>query len=261
MKNISKFEKKAKNLYKNFKKTKIEKNKKGRPRKSVKKMFYGIMYVLITGCQWHMIPEKYGCSKTIYGTFRRWIKNDVFKKFYNEILKSYEKNKKIKYPLAIDGSHSKAYRSKFGGKSPVDRAKNGVKIIVIVDQNKVPLSIKSGSANTHDSVFYKDSLDSINSFLKKTKDTKKILADSAFDSKDLKSYSRELNVDLITNNNKRRSKKESIINPILKKRSVVENFFSWFHSFRSIKNCWCLLQSTFDAFLQLASIIRIIDSI
>ena len=38
-----------------------------------------------------------------------------------------------------------------------------------------------------------------------------------FDSKDLKSYSRELNVDLITNNNKRRSKKESIINPILKK--------------------------------------------
>ena len=82
-----------------------------------------------------------------------------------------------------------------------------------------------------------------------------------FDSKDLKSYSRELNVDLITNNNKRRSKKESIINPILKKRSVVENFFSWFHSFRSIKNCWCLLQSTFDAFLQLASIIRIIDSI
>ena len=84
MKNISKFKKKAKNLYKNFKKTKIEKNKKGRPRKSVKKMFYGIMYVLITGCQWHMIPEKYGCSKTIYGTFRRWIKNDVFKKFYNK---------------------------------------------------------------------------------------------------------------------------------------------------------------------------------
>ena len=221
-------------------------------------MFCGILYILKTGCPWYMIPEKYGSHTTIYGTFVIWKENKIFEKFFNELKEKYEKTGKIIFPLVIDGSHSKSPRSKFGGKSPVDRSKNGVKTIAIVDQNKVPLSIKSGSGNNHDSIFFKNTLDALNI------DSKDfiMLGDAAFDVEDLKKYSKENNIELITNYNKRRNKtneNDKIINPIIKKRVVVEHFFSWMHSFRGIKTCWCFLQDSFDAFLQLAASVKIIN--
>ena len=52
----------------------------GRPEFDARKTFDGILFILITGSQWHMLPEKYGCPTTVHGKFIKWCRMGVFQK-------------------------------------------------------------------------------------------------------------------------------------------------------------------------------------
>jgi len=45
---------------------------KGRPIVPFRKVLDGILYVLITGCQWKMLPEEYGSGFTCHRRFQEW---------------------------------------------------------------------------------------------------------------------------------------------------------------------------------------------
>jgi transposase len=47
------------------------KSRTGRPRADLRRTFNGVLYVLITGCKWSDVPEKYGAYVTAWRLFRR----------------------------------------------------------------------------------------------------------------------------------------------------------------------------------------------
>lgn len=78
-------------------------------------------------------------------------------------------------------SSKKSSLAHFGGKNPTDRAKQGIKHVLLVDRKGAPLQVKIAAANIHDSKL-------LPPILKHIRASKKILilaANSAFDVKNL----------------------------------------------------------------------------
>lgn len=55
-----------------------KKSKIGRPHNDHRMTLSGIFYVMITGAQWHRLPDYYGKPTTVHGRFMAWCKSGVF---------------------------------------------------------------------------------------------------------------------------------------------------------------------------------------
>ena len=70
----------------------------GRPVISFRKVLDGILYVLITECQWKMLPKEYGSgSTTCHRRFQEWVLSNVFQKLWVRLLKLYDDLRGIKW--------------------------------------------------------------------------------------------------------------------------------------------------------------------
>ncbi len=58
------------------------KKKSGRPRKDDKRILSGILYLLLTGCQWKSLPRVYGAPSTIHDRFQEWRKAGFFESLW-----------------------------------------------------------------------------------------------------------------------------------------------------------------------------------
>lgn len=57
----------------------------GRPSKPNRIMLNGMLYIAKTGTPWRDLPERYGLWQTIYSRYRKWSKNDVFRKLFDAL--------------------------------------------------------------------------------------------------------------------------------------------------------------------------------
>jgi len=126
----------------------------GRKRADNRRVINGIWYVLWTGCQWKAVHRDWFgvCSTTIHKRFQEWQHSGVFDKLMRELAKFYDQRRGIAWRWqAID---SKSCPAPLGGeatgKSPVDRAKRGSKIHILVDERGAPLAVYVTGANQHD---------------------------------------------------------------------------------------------------------------
>lgn len=223
-------------------------SKKGRPTMCPKKAFLGIIYILKTGTQWAFLPEKFGCPSTVHGTFIRWIHLGFFQKLYDHSRNVYQKTVPDNNWIAIDTSSKKApLAKKWSGNNPTDRAKKGIKQVVIVDRNGAPINVDVAPANQYDSTL----LESIVNQIILPKYLIILAADSAFDDKKLRHFCKEKNIALIASRNSRRSKDKHTFS--VPHRWVVERTFGWFSLQRSLKICWTKFRETYLAFLQIAA--------
>jgi len=62
--------------------------KTGRPRSDDRKTVNGIIYVLITGCRWREMPEKYGSKSTAHRRLQNWQQNEIWKKILSRAINS-----------------------------------------------------------------------------------------------------------------------------------------------------------------------------
>ncbi len=44
----------------------LQKSHTGRPRANMRKLFNGILYVVMTGCTWTDVPGRYGSKSTVH---------------------------------------------------------------------------------------------------------------------------------------------------------------------------------------------------
>lgn len=59
----------------------------GRPRKlSMRNVVNAILYILVTGCQWAMLPKEYPNHNSVYYHFRRWSWEEVWEQI-NTVLR------------------------------------------------------------------------------------------------------------------------------------------------------------------------------
>lgn len=228
-----------------------KKNNIGRPITDRKKVISGILYIKVTGAQWRNLPDCYGKKSTVHGHFRNWIKQKIFKDIFD--LSIDKAVKKLGEPTCFfnDTSYSKAPFAKFGGKNPTDRRKNGVKRGIVVDMNRIILSILIDAANKHDSKFLVPHIKNIKKYL----DTPKVMAtDSAWDVKKLRTDMAKENVALHASTNVRRDKLKRKIKSGGRWR--IEQIFGIQQWNRGIKSCWAKTKESFLALCQLASSIH-----
>ena len=228
-----------------------EMHSRGRPQSDPRLVLSGILYILKTGSQWHCLPAVYGKATTVHGRFRSWIKSKVFENIFQRSIDASIKIAGKPECFLIDTSFSKAPLSKFAGKNPTDRGRNGVKRSVIIDWNKTVLSIIVSAANKHDFNLLTPHIKKIKQFL----NTRKvILSDSAWDSQKLKKELLEKNLVLISSTNIRRNKSRDRFYP--KGRWKIEQFFGIQQWYRGIKTCWSKCENSFLALCQMASSIH-----
>jgi transposase len=223
----------------------------GRPEKDKKVTLDAIIYVLHTGVQWRLLPEKYGSPTTIHGKFMKWCRMGIFSKMMIKAREYYRKRNSKNNWYAFDTISKKAPYASFSGKNPTDRAKRGIKQGILVDRKGAPLFVHVTAANTHDSKTLQPILDQMNS----SKKIRIIAADSAFDAKKLYSSCKEKNIALIASINPRRRKDVHVFHAPY--RWIVEQTFGILSWFRGLKICWNKTIESSTAFLELACSYRL----
>lgn len=229
----------------------FRKSNVGRPPHDARLTLSGIFYVMQTGAQWRNLPDYYGKPSTVHGRLMEWTRSGVFKQI---LVKSIEVAVQIlgcPQSFFADTTSSKAPFAKFGGKSPTDRAKNGIKKGIVIDWNRVILSIMIDPANQHDSKLLEQHIPNLKKFL----DSPKVLAtDSAWDVKKLYSNLAKENLALFASTNVRRNKSKRKLQP--KGRWKIEQIFGIQQWNRGIKFCWTKTKEAFLSLCQLASSIH-----
>lgn len=228
-----------------------KKSKVGRPPHDPKMVMSGIWYIMITGAQWHKLPDYYGKPTTIHGRFRAWIKAGIFEKILEKSIEVAIKHFGEPEAFITDTSSSKAPFAQFGGENPTDRAKNGVKKGIVIDWNRIILSIIIDSANRQDSNLLMPYIQNIKRFL----DKPKVMAtDSAWDVERFRKELAKMDLALFASTNVRRDKTKKKNRP--KGRWRVEQIFGIQQWNRGIKFCWTKNKDSFLALCQLASSIH-----
>ena len=230
----------------------MKKSKVGRPEKDNRIALNGALFILSTGCQWGMLPEKYGSPSTVHGKFMRWCRNGIFKTILSKARQYYQARNKKNNWFAIDSISKKAPLAQFSGKSPTDRAKRGIKHGLIVDRKGAPLFVTISAANTHDSKLFLPLVQQI----KKSKNLRIIAADSAFDVKELYQFCKDnKNIALIVTPNPRR--KKNVHRFKVPHRWIVEQTFGILTWFRGLKICWNKTIESAFGYLQFACSLRL----
>jgi len=229
-----------------------KRSKVGRPEFDNRRVFHGILFVLKTGVHWRELPEKYGCPSTIHTKFMKWCRSGVFEKMLIKCREYYRiRNSKNNW-YAFDTISRKAPLAQFGGKSPVDRAKRGIKYGLLVDRKGAPLFVGLAAGNTHDSKLFEPIIRP----LKKSKQVRIIAADSAFDVKRLYSYAKKKNIALVAAPNARR--KKNVHKFAVPYRWIVEQTFGILSWLRGIRTCWSKTREGYLGLLQLACSFRLL---
>ena len=89
--------------------------KQGRPWRSHRQVFNGILWVLFSGAAWRDLPERYGPWKTVYDRFRRWQKDGTFDRVLSHLQLRLDEEGLLDYNTwQIDSTISRAHWSAAG---------------------------------------------------------------------------------------------------------------------------------------------------
>lgn len=88
----------------------------GRPPWDNRSVLHGLLYVLVSGIGWEMVPPCFPCGKTIRTRLKTWLQLDCFRTAWRQLAEQYERLRGINWDkILIDGSKHKAPK---GGAPP-----------------------------------------------------------------------------------------------------------------------------------------------
>jgi transposase len=91
----------------------------GRPPKPNHSVLHGLLYVLVSGIGWEMVPPCFPSGKTIHRRLNRWLELDCFRTAWQTLAQQYERLRGINWDkVLLDGSKHKAPK---GGRLLVPR--------------------------------------------------------------------------------------------------------------------------------------------
>jgi transposase len=155
-----------------------------RPRIPDQVVFEKLVQVLIFGCAYWRIADE-SCSAT---TLRRrrdeWIEIGVMEALEKLAREAYDRAIGLDlFDVAVDCCVTKApCGGEKAGKSPVDRAKRGLKRSMAVDAQGIPLGVVAAGANRHDSPLLAPTLEAVEASIELPEDGS-VHLDCAYDSK------------------------------------------------------------------------------
>ena len=78
-----------------------EKIKGGRPRASNRVTLNGVLWIIKTGNQWAMLPQKYGAHVTAWRRYQEWEVSGLWEKIWQKLLPLMDKKDEIEWTLAF----------------------------------------------------------------------------------------------------------------------------------------------------------------
>lgn len=118
--------------------------------------FEGIIFVLKSGCQWRLLPSRFGKWKSVYHYFRRICECQWFNRMLKHLL--LERRKRIKgrrrqnpSVAVIDSQSAKSGLSRSQKGIDGNKRIKGIKRHIAVDSDGLPLAVAVTTANVHDS--------------------------------------------------------------------------------------------------------------
>jgi transposase len=89
-------------------KAKRRKDGRGRPPRNPREVLNGIIWILVSGAPWHLLPkQQYPSYQTCHRYFQQWVQKGVMQKMLSVLSSLYTKSSKQQVDV-IDGSFSAA---------------------------------------------------------------------------------------------------------------------------------------------------------
>jgi transposase len=77
----------------------------GRPPKGNRECFHALLYVLVSGIAWELLPRGFPSYKTVQRRLKRWLERDTFRTAWRQLAQRYEQLHGINWDqVLLDGS-------------------------------------------------------------------------------------------------------------------------------------------------------------
>jgi transposase len=150
--------------------------KGGRTTADKRKMVQGIFWILDNGAKWKDLPAEFGPKSTVHDWFHRWARAGVFDRLMREAGRCVEERGGFRlYECFVDATFSKARQG--GDGIGVTRVGKGVKIMLLVDANGLPVAAYTTSAAPHENRLVQGLFD----FMASADKPERIIGDKAYD--------------------------------------------------------------------------------
>jgi len=230
----------------------IAADRPGRKPIATRRVLEGVLWILNTGAQWHMLPQCYPNYKTVHRRFQQWCRDEVLRAVLTDLAND------LREQGAIDERESfidATFAAAKGGGAEIGKTKRGkgVKIMAIVDRHGLPLAVSTHAANHHEVTLVQLSFD----FYMIEAKPENLIGDRAYDSDPLDQELRQQGVEMISPHRAGRTKPKTQDERRLRRyerRWLVERFFAWLHWQRRLLTRFEYYAQNFLGFVQLASI-------
>ncbi len=217
-----------------------------------RKVLDGVLWILNTGAQWHMLPQSYPNYKTVHRRFQQWCRNDVLRNVLTDLAN------KLRDEGAVDEREciiDATFASAKGGGEEIGKTKRGkgVNIMAFVDRHGLRFAVSTHAANHHEVTLVQLSFD----FYMIEAKPDNLIGDRAYDSDPLDEQLRKEGIEMIAPHKSNRVKKKTQDGRRLRRyegRWIVERFFAWMQWQHRLLVHWECYAANFLGFVQLASI-------
>jgi transposase len=211
--------------------------KGGRPPADKRQVVRGIFWILDNGAKWKDLPAEFGSKSTVHRWFQTWVRAGVFESIMRDAGRLVEERGEYRlYECLVDWTFSKAR----GGGDGIGCTKpgKGVKIMVLVDANGLPVAVDTMSASPHEAKLVQGLFD----FVLTDELPERIIGDKAYDSDALDEALAEYGVEMIAphRGNRKLENKTQDGRPLrrYKRRWTVERTISWLQNYRRLCIRW-----------------------
>ena len=223
----------------------------GRPCLNPRTVFNAVLWILGSGAAWRDLPTEFGLWNSIYKKFRCWIEQGVFEKILQSLVAECQNYCLIEIDSTICKAHQhSAGARKILGKQNIGVSRGGktTKIHALVNENFQLVALELSSGNLHDSEM------AIKLLSKITLVGKKVLADKAFCSEEIRDYIFQQKAISCIPDKSNAVRRHDFDKELYKSRNIIERFFQRIKNFRHIATRYDKLSICFLNFVILAAI-------
>ncbi len=226
-----------------------------------------ILYKLKTGVQWHLLPveglfsDKVLSHKTVFGHYRKWCKQDIWKCCWINLLSKYKSHLDLSSG-DLDGSHTTALR---GGQEVGYQGRKKRKTtnaLYLTDRQGLPLAMSEPVSGNHNDLYdIEVQFEEVIATLEQADIAVAglfINADAGFDSRELRDKCEARGIIANIARNKRNGDTDDdcyFDEKLYQERYAIERTNAWMDGFRSILNRFDVTVSSWKGFNFLAFIV------